>query len=107
MSLTNKLGNMHLAGLYNTDLWPGVTNLIISEMVKRTWLLFKIHLSNIALDSGLSANLDGTIQIGQPAEFDDEVFSFGFTNADISTLDLKLSRQLNLPIEQVPIRSVS
>jgi hypothetical protein len=75
MSLTNKLGNMHLAGLYDPDLWPGVTNLIISEMVKRTWLLFKIHLSNIALDSGLSPNLDESIQIGQPAEFDDEVRS--------------------------------
>jgi hypothetical protein len=48
----------------------------MSEMVKRTWLLFKIHLSNIALDSGLSANLDETIHLGQPAEFDDEVRSF-------------------------------
>jgi hypothetical protein len=76
MNLTNKLDNMHRAGLYDTDLWPGVTNLIISEMVKRSWLLFKIHLSKIALDSGLSANFDETIQIGQPAEFDDEVHSF-------------------------------
>ena len=78
MHLPKKLGNMRPTDLYDMDLWPSVTNLIVSEMVKRSWVLFKVYLSNIAFDSGVSPNFDNTIQIDPPAEFDDEVRSFSF-----------------------------
>lgn len=64
---------MKLSNLHDMDLWPGVTNLIVSEMVKRSWVLFKIYLSNIVLDSGLSVSFDENIDIAPPLEFDDEV----------------------------------
>ena len=78
MHLPKKLGNMRPTDLYDMDLWPSVTNLIVSEMVKRSWVLFKVYLSNIVFDSGVSPNFDDNIQIDAPAEFDDEVSAFPF-----------------------------
>lgn len=66
---------MEPASLYNQDLWPGVTCFIISEMVKRSWTMFKLYLSNISLEIGRSSNYDD-IEIDLPTLFDDEVHCY-------------------------------
>ena len=59
--------------LYDQDLWPGVTNLIVSEMAKRAYTMFKLYLSNVALELGRSPNFDDSMNVGSPAEIDDDV----------------------------------
>ncbi len=58
--------------LYDQDLWPGVTCLIVSEMAKRSWIMFKVYLSNVSLELGKSSNYYD-IKIDLPTLFDDEV----------------------------------
>ena len=42
--------------LYDTDLWPGMTKLIVCEMAKRSWAMFRLYLSKVALELGRSSN---------------------------------------------------
>ena len=63
---------MNPEGLYDTDLWPGVTKLIISEMAKRSWTMFRLYLSKVALELGRSSNFD-KMEIAAPTLVDDEV----------------------------------
>jgi hypothetical protein len=63
---------MDPTNLYDTDLWPGVTNLIVSEMAKRSWAMFKLYLSKVALELGRSSNFDA-MEIQAPTLVDDEV----------------------------------
>jgi hypothetical protein len=58
--------------LYDQDLWPGVSNLVLSEMAKRSWSMFKLCLSNVALELGRSSNFD-SMEVGRPTLIDDEV----------------------------------
>ena len=72
LDLTRYLNEMDPTKLYDTDLWPGVTTLIISEMAKRSWTMFKLYLSKVALELGRSSNFD-TLEIQAPTSVDDEV----------------------------------
>lgn len=75
LSLERTLVNMEPVDLYDQDLWPGVTCLIVSEMAKRSWALFKLYLNNVSLELGRSSNLDD-MKVEQPTLFDDEVEVF-------------------------------
>jgi hypothetical protein len=72
LDLARFLNEMDPTNLYDTDLWPGVTNLIVSEMAKRSWTMFKLYLSKAALELGRSSNFD-TMEIQVPTLVDDEV----------------------------------
>jgi len=73
INLQRALDDMDPTELYDQDLWPGVTNLIVSEMAKRAYTMFKLYLSNVALELGRSPNFDDSMNVGSPAEIDDEV----------------------------------
>ena len=58
--------------VYDPELWPEVSNLVMFEIAKRAWSLFKVYLNNICLDLGRRApfyNLD----VGSPKPVDDTV----------------------------------
>jgi hypothetical protein len=61
-----------LSAFYNPDMWPGVTNLVVTEMVKRSWSMFKVYLSNVAMELGRCTGFDD-ILIPAPTVVDDEV----------------------------------
>jgi hypothetical protein len=63
--------------LYNQDLWPGVTCLMVSEMAKRSWTMFKLYLSNVSLELGRSSNYTD-MKIDLPTLFDDEVQCYDY-----------------------------
>jgi hypothetical protein len=73
INLSRALDDMDPMELYDQDLWPGVTNLIVSEMAKRAYTMFKLYLSNVALELGRSPNFDDSMNVGSPAEIDDDV----------------------------------
>ena len=70
------LAGMDPVEKYNPDIWPGVGNLIVSEMAKRAWSMFKLYLSSVALEIGRHSNFDN-MDVEKPALVDDEVYSSG------------------------------
>lgn len=72
LNFARKLEEKEPTDLYDQDLWPGVTNLVIYEMAKRSWSLFKLYLSSVALELGRSANFD-SLDIERPILVDDDV----------------------------------
>jgi hypothetical protein len=72
LNFARKLEEKDPTELYDQDLWPGVTNLVIYEMAKRSWSLFKLYLSSVALELGRSANFD-SVEIERPTLVDDDV----------------------------------
>ena len=64
-----------LSAFYNPDMWPGVTNLVVTEMAKRSWSMFKVYLSNVAMELGRCTDFDN-ILIPSPTVVDDEVSLF-------------------------------
>ena len=72
LDLPRRLDDMDPMELCDQDLWPGVTNLILSEIAKRSWSVFKLCLSNVALELGLSPNFN-SMEVGRPMLIDDEV----------------------------------
>lgn len=75
--MARKLKEMSPMDLYDPDLWPGVTTLIVSEMAKRSWTMFKLYLSSVALELGRSSNFV-TMDIAVPTLVDDEVRNCNF-----------------------------
>jgi len=57
---------------YDGDVWPGVSCMVISEIVKRSWSIFKIYLSNVAMELGRRTNFD-RMGVELPRLVDDEV----------------------------------
>ena len=64
---------------YDQDLWPGVSVMVIYEMAKRSWAMFKVYLSNVAMELGRHTNFDD-MQIELPRPVDDEVPLFEKTS---------------------------
>lgn len=64
-----------LSAFYNQDIWPGVTNLVVSEMVKRSWTMFKVYLSHVAMELGRPTTFT-VVDISPPTVVDDEVCLF-------------------------------
>jgi hypothetical protein len=62
-----------LSAFHNQDIWPGVTKLVVSEMVKRSWSMFKVYLSHVAMELGRPTAFSG-IEISLPTVVDDEVY---------------------------------
>ena len=60
--------------VYDPELWPHVSNLIIFEMSKRAWSLFKVYLNTTCLDLGRRANLCD-LEVDGPKPVDDTVQS--------------------------------
>lgn len=89
LDLGRALNDMDPINLYDPDLWPGVTTLIVSEMAKRSWTMFKLYLSKVALELGRTSNFD-TMEIQAPTLVDDEVrnlkFSIWLTRASMWAL---------------------
>ena len=72
MDLGRKLALIDPAEMYDHELWPGVTNLLLQQMAKRAWSMFKLYLSNVALELGTRSNLS-SMEVDLPALVDDEV----------------------------------
>jgi hypothetical protein len=49
--------------------------MVISEMVKRSWSIFKVYLSNVAMELGRHTNFDDT-EVELPRLVDDDVMPF-------------------------------
>jgi hypothetical protein len=64
-----------LSTFYNQDIWPGVTKLVVSEMVKRSWSMFKVYLSHISMELGRPTAFT-ILEISLPTVVDDEVCLF-------------------------------
>ena len=58
--------------IYDQDLWPGVTTVVVSEMAKRAWSMFRLYLGNVALELGRPSNLE-PMDVERPTPVDDEV----------------------------------
>ena len=57
---------------YDPELWPEVSNLVIFEMAKRAWSVFKIYFTNLSLELGDRPYfLD--IDVGRPKPVEDIV----------------------------------
>ena len=61
--------------LYESDLWPGVTRLVVYEMAKRSWSMFRVYLSNVAMELGRRPNFYH-MEIPPPVMVDDEVYKY-------------------------------
>jgi len=64
--------------VYDAELWGQVPNLIILEIVKRAWSVFKIYLGNVYLDLGRRPDYYD-LEMDRPKPVDDAVpgnFSF-------------------------------
>jgi len=72
LNLSRAFEEKEPTALYDQDLWPGVTNLVVYEMAKRSWSMFKLYLSNVALELGRSANFE-PLEIERPTLVDDDV----------------------------------
>jgi hypothetical protein len=86
-----------LSGFYNSDMWPGVTNLVVSEMAKRSWSIFKVYLSNVAMELGRCTSFDD-IRILPPTVVDDEVSLFQLSCCLANSGSIWDSMQLQLQI---------
>jgi hypothetical protein len=64
--------------VYDAELWGQVPNLIILEIVKRAWSVFKIYLGNIYLDLGRRPDYYD-LEMDRPKPVDDAVsFNISF-----------------------------
>jgi len=60
--------------IYDPELWPNVSNLVVWEMVKRAWSLFKIYFNYVCLVLGRRANFYD-LEVDRPTRVDDTVLS--------------------------------
>lgn len=67
---------------YDPELWPEVSNLVIFEMAKRAWSLFKVYTNNVCLELGRRAPFY-ELEVRKPKPVDDTVDfpSFCFINS--------------------------
>ena len=72
LNLRQALNKRNPEELYDQDLWPGVTQLVVSEMAKRSWSMFRVYLSNVAMELGRRSNFY-EMDIPSPKLVDDEV----------------------------------
>jgi len=61
-----------MCNYYDSDLWPGVSVLVVFEIAKRSWCMFKMYLSNVAADFGWHSNFVN-MHVEEPTPVDDEV----------------------------------
>ena len=73
LNLKRLLDQKNPEALYESDLWPGVTRLVVYEMAKRSWSMFRVYLSNVAMDLGIRSNFYD-MKIPPPVMIDDEVW---------------------------------
>jgi hypothetical protein len=72
LNLRQALNKRNPEEFYDQDLWPGVTQLVVSEMAKRSWSMFRVYLSNVAMELGRRSNFY-EMDIPSPKLVDDEV----------------------------------
>src|SRR5271170_5291266 len=61
--------------VYNPELWPGVSYLLIFEMAKRAWSLYKLYVTNVFLALDRHPCFPN-LQVEAPKPVDDQVLSF-------------------------------
>lgn len=72
LDLRRVLEERNAEEFYEPDLWPGVTRLVVYEMAMRSWSMFRVYLSNVAMELGRRANFYD-MEIPPPTLIDDEV----------------------------------
>ena len=72
LDLRQVLNDGNLEEFYEPDLWPGVTRLVVHEMAKRSWSMFRVYLGNVAMELGRQSNFYD-MEILPPTLVDDEV----------------------------------
>jgi hypothetical protein len=75
--------------VHDPELWPQASNLIIFEMAKRTYSLFKVFSVNLFLALGRRSSCY-ELGVESPRSVDDEVPISGFTGSDVLVIGFRL-----------------
>jgi hypothetical protein len=74
MNLCTYSNDREMGCLYKPELWPQVSQLLIFEMAKRAWSVYKLYVTNVFLALDRRPRFP-PMQVDPPKPVDDEVFS--------------------------------